>query len=212
MGTEYYLVKPEKKEVFYLGKHFNGFNEIKSTTYCESLDKADYPSYEDWGDFFWDTLRENWAYFLSCDLTSAQTSDVIHQIYEWCVSDKVILDNDCSKTFEIWKDWKETGDMSAILEEVHNPKFPKIDMNAFINELLEENQSIIFQNPSYKSALIGITTDGRAVYDYSLMVEDLMKHDNMEYEDAIEFIDYNTLGSLPSSENKYPVIIQERNI
>ena len=120
MGIEFFLVKPEKEEVFYLGKHFNGFSEIKTATYCESLNEADYPSYEDWDDFFWDTLKENWDYFSGCELTLEQTSDVIHQIYEWCASDRVILDHDCSSTFNKWKDWKETGDITLILEHIHN--------------------------------------------------------------------------------------------
>lgn len=120
MGIEYYLVKPEKKEVFYLGKHFNGFNEIKNTSYCNSIDNADYPSYEDWDEFFWDTLRENWDYFSNCELLMDEIQDVIYKIYEWCISDKVILDNDCSSTAEQWKDWKETGDITSILEEIHN--------------------------------------------------------------------------------------------
>lgn len=208
MGTEYYIVKPEKKEVFYLGKHFEGFDKIKNAIYCKSIEEANYPSYEDWDDFFWDTLRENWNYFLGCELTLEQTSDIIHQIYEWCVSDKVILDNDCSNTCKEWKDWKETGDITVILERLHST--PTLSDEPYINELLEENESLLFENPSYKSALIGITTDGRAVYDYSLMVEDLMKGDNIDYEEAVEFIDYNTLGVLPSSDTKYPIVIQER--
>jgi hypothetical protein len=119
MGTEYFLIKPEKEEVFYLGKHFNGFNKIPSMTYRVSLQDASYPDYEDWDDFFWDTLRENWSYFMYCDLTLEKASDVIHKIYEWCISDKVILDNDCSSTASIWKDWKETGGITELLEKVH---------------------------------------------------------------------------------------------
>ena len=120
MGTEYYLVKPEKEELFYLGKHFEGFSNIKNALYCTSIEKATYPEYDDWYDFLWDTLQTNWGYFLNCELTLEQTSDVIRQIYEWCISDKVILDNDCSSTCEIWKDWKETGDITSILEGIHS--------------------------------------------------------------------------------------------
>lgn len=120
MGIEYYLVKPEKKELFYLGKHFEGFSNIKNTNYCNILTKASFPEYDDWYDFFWDTLQTNWSYFASCDLTLEQTSDVIHQIYEWCISDRVILSSDCSSTCEIWKDWKETGDITSILEKIHD--------------------------------------------------------------------------------------------
>ena len=119
MGIEYFLVKPKKKEVFYLGKHFNGFNGIPSMIYRASLDCATYPDYETWEDFFWDTLRENWEYFLNCELTLDQTSDIIHKIYEWCYSDEVILDSDCHDSSNIWKDWKETGNISSLLEEIH---------------------------------------------------------------------------------------------
>ena len=210
MGTEYYIVKPEKKEIFYLAKHFQGFSGIPSITHRTSIKDAEYPDYEDWQEFFWDTLQTNWNYFLSSDLKLDQASGVIYQIYNWCSSDKVILDHDCSETFNEWKDWKETGDITEILERIHET--PKLSNEGFIQELLEENESILFENPSYKNALIGITTDGRAVYDYSLMVEDLMNEDNMDYDEAVEFIDYNTLGSLPQPETKYPIIIQERKI
>lgn len=210
MGTEYYIVKPEKKEIFYLGKNFSGFDKVPSMTYRRSLNEAEYPDYEDWEEFFWSTLKENWNYFLNSDLKLAQVSGVIYQIYNWCASDKVILDHDCSETFNEWKDWKETGSITTILEKIHET--PQLSDEGFIQELLEENESIIFENPSYKNALIGITTDGRAVYDYPLMVEDLMNEDSMDYEEAVEFIDYNTLGSLPQPETKYPIIIQERKV
>lgn len=210
MGIEYFLVKPEKKEIFYLGKHFNGFNEIKSTKYYESLDRADYPSYEDWDDFFWDTLKENWLYFLHCELTLEQTSDLIHEIYEWCTSDKVILDNDCSPTAAIWKAWKETGDISAILENLHSTKEAEEYNKEALQECLEENESIIFSNPSYNSSIIGVTTDGRAVYDFNLMIKEFATESNVTDEEAVEFIEYNTLGSLPQAETKYPIIIYNR--
>ena len=204
MGTEYYLLKPEKKEVFYLGKHFSGFEEIPSMVYREGIEGATYPKYEDWNDFFWSTLKVNWDYFYPCDLTLEQVSDVIHEIYEWCISDKVILDNDCSLTAEIWKDWKETGNITETLEKMYNT------CNDVLQDCLENYQSIIFENPDYSSALIGITTDGRAVYDYELMTKDLSLKDNMSYEEAIEFIDYNTVGSLPPTDNKYPIIIHKK--
>ena len=207
MGIEYYIVKPKKKEIFYLGKHFNGFNEIKNTTY-NSLFEATFPNYDDWDDFFWDTLKENWDYFNGCELTLEQASNVIHDIYEWCVSDEVILDNDCSDSFNIWKNWEETGDICTILEKAHITK-DNIS-NEIFESTLEENGSILFSNPSYNSALIGITTDGRAAYDYYLMIAELCSKDNMSYEEAVEFIEYNTIGSLPQSNTKYPIIINKK--
>lgn len=203
MGIEYFLVKPEKEEVFYLGKHFNYLHGINSSTY-KSIAEASYPDYEDWDDFFWDMLRENWEYFLGCDLTLEQVSDVVYQIYEWCISDKVILDNDCTESANIWKDWKETGDITKILEKIHNES-PSKDFNNY----LEEQQSIIFTDPSYNASIIGVTTDGRAVYDYNLMVKELSQEDDITEEEAVEFIEYNTLGSLPQAD-KYPIVMYKK--
>ena len=64
-------------------------------------------------------------------------------------------------------------------------------------EQLNEHETIVFDNPSYGDALVGITMNGRAVYDYQKMIESLMYEEEMSYEDAVEFIDYNTIRSLP---------------
>lgn len=50
---------------------------------------------------------------------------------------------------------------------------------------------IIFDNPSYEGALIGVTWDNQAVYDYDLMIESLMKEDDMTAEETADFISYN---------------------
>jgi hypothetical protein len=66
---------------------------------------------------------------------------------------------------------------------------------------------VIFENPSYDDALIGVTTDNRAVYDYELMVEWLFKNYGWGREDAVEWIEFNTIGSL-SYRCGSPVIMQ----
>ena len=50
---------------------------------------------------------------------------------------------------------------------------------------------IIFDNPSYDDALIGVTSDNRAVYDYDKMIEWLVTNENMDYEEAADFISWN---------------------
>lgn len=55
-------------------------------------------------------------------------------------------------------------------------------------------------------AIIGTTPDDRLVYSYSKMIDCLMVNDGMDYEEAAEFIDYNTIRSLPYIENA-PVIM-----
>ena len=72
----------------------------------------------------------------------------------------------------------------------------------------EETSIILFENPSYDDAFIGLTLDNRAVYDYNKMIECLMKEDDISYEEAIEFIDYNTIRALPYIGEKAPVVIQ----
>lgn len=76
-----------------------------------------------------------------------------------------------------------------------------------LNELgLEE--SIVFENPSYDSAIIGYDeATSRIIYDYELMAEYLMEHDGMSYEEAIEFIDYNTLRAMPYYPNG-PIVMR----
>jgi hypothetical protein len=62
-------------------------------------------------------------------------------------------------------------------------------------------------NYSYDSALIGVTDDGRAVYDYELMVEWLMDTEGWSYEDAAEWVSYNTLRALPYMGEDAPIVI-----
>ena len=77
--------------------------------------------------------------------------------------------------------------------------------DAIINAHFNPN-AIKFTNPSYNIAIIGITQDGNLIYDYEKMIEYLL--DCMSEEEAIDFIEYNTLGILPTIpiENR-PVIL-----
>ena len=63
---------------------------------------------------------------------------------------------------------------------------------------------IIFDNPSYEGALIGVTWDNQAVYDYDLMIQSLMKEDNMTEEEAADFISYNASYHFG---DEYPIIM-----
>ena len=117
MGTEYYIVKPDKKEIFYLGKHFSGFEGINTFHFKP---EADYPDYEDFDDFFWLTLRENWDYFRDCDITLSEVYLIIAEIHDWCFCEKVYLDNDCSDNAKNWLNWQETGSIINLLEKVHS--------------------------------------------------------------------------------------------
>lgn len=62
-------------------------------------------------------------------------------------------------------------------------------------------------NYSYDDALIGVTEDGRAVYDYDKMITWLMEEENWSYEDASDWVNYNTLRSLPYMGDRAPIVM-----
>jgi len=66
------------------------------------------------------------------------------------------------------------------------------------------------RTPDYDDAIIGVDSDGHVVYDFDKMVEHLMREDGMEYEDAVEFIEYNTIRALPYIPN-HPVVMYNLN-
>ena len=66
---------------------------------------------------------------------------------------------------------------------------------------------VAFVSPRYDDALIGVSEDNRAVYDFDKMVEYLMKHDGFTYEEAVEWIEYNTIRALPYAGDKAPIIM-----
>ena len=56
----------------------------------------------------------------------------------------------------------------------------------------------VFNCPSYDGAIVGYTDDGAVVYDFELMVEEyLSENHNSTSDEAIEFINYNTIRSIP---------------
>ena len=66
---------------------------------------------------------------------------------------------------------------------------------------------LVLENYSYDDAFIGVSNDERAVYDYDKMVEWLVKTQDFTVEDAVEWIDYNTIRALPYYGDKAPIIL-----
>lgn len=70
-------------------------------------------------------------------------------------------------------------------------------------------ESVVFESPDYEDAIIGWDENsGRIIYDYEKMVECLMNEDGMEYEEAAEFIDYNTVRACPYMGERAPIILK----
>ena len=64
-----------------------------------------------------------------------------------------------------------------------------------------------FTDFSYDTALIGVSADDRAVYDYDKMVDWLVENADFTPEEAMEWIDYNTVRALPYLGEDAPVIV-----
>ncbi len=67
--------------------------------------------------------------------------------------------------------------------------------------------TILLEDYDYADAFVGVTDDGRDVYEYGKMVEGLMAKENWTYGQAAEWIDYNTLRALPYAGRHAPLII-----
>ena len=67
-------------------------------------------------------------------------------------------------------------------------------------------EAVLFECPDYDSAIIGVSEDGRAVYDYEKMVQQLQEDEVISREEAIDFIEYNTIRGMDYIKNP-PIII-----
>ena len=82
------------------------------------------------------------------------------------------------------------------------------ELKDLLNEL-EYTDTVVLENPSYLNAIIGITDEGALCYSYEKMIKCLMEEDKIEQEDAMEFINYNTIRALPyaSSMGVRPIVV-----
>lgn len=63
------------------------------------------------------------------------------------------------------------------------------------------------KNYSYDDALIGVSNDGRAIYDYNKMIDWLMNKEGWSDNEAIEWIEFNTVRALPYMGEGAPIIM-----
>lgn len=68
--------------------------------------------------------------------------------------------------------------------------------------------ALTFENPAFETAFIGVSHDGRAIYDYDLMVKDLVKNQGWSEEEAIDWIEYNTIRSIGYWGPKAPIVLR----
>ena len=66
---------------------------------------------------------------------------------------------------------------------------------------------VILKDYSYDTAFLGVSEDNRAIYDYDLVVKWLVETEGMSWEEATEWIDYNTIRALPYMGESAPIIL-----
>lgn len=77
-------------------------------------------------------------------------------------------------------------------------------------ELLAEHDYenlVVFENPDYDSAIIGVSHDDRVIYDYDKMIEHLMSNQGMTIDEASDFISYDTIRSLSYCYDNTPIVM-----
>lgn len=83
-------------------------------------------------------------------------------------------------------------------------------INKEIRDYLSENIPgvIIFINPAFDNSIIGVSSDWcHLIYDYNKMIDEFKKESGCSYEEAVDFIEYNTLKTLPYIEDTNRPII-----
>lgn len=82
-----------------------------------------------------------------------------------------------------------------------------LEENGYAIEDLAAEKTMLFRNPDFAEAIIGISDNFSIVYDYDKMVKILVRDDDISYEEAVEYIDCNVLKALPYCNGKAPIVI-----
>ena len=100
---------------------------------------------------------------------------------------------------------------SELIQKIEQVEYPPFTKKEFKDILCEQGyeDAVVFENPDYLGAIIGVSDDGRVIYDYERMALCLMETDGMDNEEAMEFINFNTLGALPYMGDKRPIILNK---
>ena len=73
----------------------------------------------------------------------------------------------------------------------------------------DANNIVLLKGESYDSALIAVTDDYRAVYSYDKMVEWYMEKNGCTAEEAMEWIDRNTMKDIQYAGDGAPIVVKE---
>lgn len=87
-----------------------------------------------------------------------------------------------------------------------NEKFRKA-INAYGED--HDLEIKILDNHAYDNSVVGITEDGRLIYSYEKMVIEFMEDEDCTEDEAVEWVDYNTLRAIPYFGENAPIIMHD---
>ena len=79
-------------------------------------------------------------------------------------------------------------------------------VNIEIRKNLSEG-ALVFDNHAYDNSIIGETFDGRVIYCFEKMVQELVEDEGCSELEAIEWIEYNAIRALPYGGEKAPIVV-----
>ena len=89
---------------------------------------------------------------------------------------------------------------------INNPIFNTVgELREFL-EAQGHEDTVFFENPSFVKAITGITDSEQLIYDYDLMIAAAMEEEGWDAEGAIEWIEYNTIRSIPYMGHAHPIV------
>ena len=81
-------------------------------------------------------------------------------------------------------------------------------LDEFLSEMYGDDV-VHFDGPEFDGGIVGVTTDGRLVYSYDRLAEALSEANKWSREDAVDWIEFNTLRSLPYIGPRAPVVMND---
>jgi hypothetical protein len=89
---------------------------------------------------------------------------------------------------------------------IKDPIFNTVEELCEYLEAQGYSETTFFENPSFVKAITGITDSGQLIYDYDKMIVASMEEEGWDVEGAIEWIDYNTLRTVPYMGSNHPIV------
>lgn len=102
------------------------------------------------------------------------------------------------------------SELFSIAESIANP-LTQDELKKYLCEQ-GHDEAILFEAPDYVEAVVGVTIEGRVLYDYETMVDYHVEHDGMEYGDAADLVSYGAIRALSYMGENAPIVIEKLKI